>query len=126
MKNKLSVSVILVAILVLGTYFVLNREKETMIIGGERSEEGCLVAGGYAYNEEIGACVRGFELTPDIARAAKMAVYEIGRGYALTLVSFNSYEEYGAYDLTFEIGREREEKTIYIRNWEITPKESLE
>ena len=88
-------------------------------IGGGRDAHGCLVAGGYAFDETVGACIRAFEMTTDILRAAKLAVDEVGRGYALTVVSFNSYEETGAYDIMFERGAEREAQTIYIRNWRV-------
>lgn len=89
-------------------------------IGGQRDERGCLGPAGYAYDEEVGACIRAFEMTPDIKRAAAIAVAKIGRSYALTVVSFNSYEEVGAYDITLEQGIDRTRVIVYIKNWQVT------
>jgi len=44
------------------------------LIGGDRDEHGCLGAAGYRFNEEIGACIRDWELDEDQGRAAKIAV----------------------------------------------------
>lgn len=88
-------------------------------IGGQRDERGCLGPAGYAYDEEVGACIRAFEMTPDIKRAAALAVEKVGRSYALTVVSFNSYEEVGAYDITLEQGIDRTRVVVYIKNWQV-------
>lgn len=85
-------------------------------IGGEREANGCLGPAGYSFDERVGACTRGWELTDDIAAAAKKAVDLVGAGYALTVVKFNSYEEPGAYDIVLERGEERTTQTVYIRN----------
>lgn len=85
-------------------------------IGGERDVHGCLTPAGYAYDEEVGACIRAFDMTPDIKRAAALAVQSVGRGYVLTVVSFNSYEEPNAYDIMLERGAERTAQTVYIRD----------
>lgn len=89
-------------------------EAPTMI-GGERDNYGCLGPAGYAYDETIGACVRSFELTPDIAEAAQIAVAHVGAGYALTVVSFTAYEEPGVYDIFLERGIERTPQIVHIR-----------
>jgi hypothetical protein len=83
----------------------------------DRDVHGCLKAGGYTYNENIGACVRANELTADIAAAARAAVKQIGKEYALTVVSFNSYEN-GSYDITLERGLKGTQTTISIRKGE--------
>ena len=111
-----------IAILLYFAIGLLNNPNTEKPIGGDRDKYGCLIGGGYAYDENIGACTRDFELTPDIKQAAKLAVEKVGKSYALTVVSFNSYEEIGAYDITLESGLERTKQTIYIRNWKVTDK----
>jgi len=91
-------------------------------IGGQRDAEGCLTPAGYAFDEEVGACIRAFEMTDDIKKAAGIAVQSVGKGHALTVVSFNSYEEPGAYDIMFERGAERATSTVYIRAWQVVRK----
>lgn len=113
-----------ILIIAVGGWYIWQNLQQTVqnpIIGGERSAEGCLGPAGYSFDETVGACTRSFELTPDIRRAAQIAVDAVGRGYALTIVSFNSYEEVGAYDITLERGTERTRETVIIRNWQVQP-----
>ncbi len=95
-------------------------------IGGDRDEQGCLIAAGYIFTEKVGACLRQFEMTPDIEEAARLAVLAVGRSYALTVVSFNAYEEPGAYDIMFERGEERTPNTVHIRGGVVVPEEVIE
>jgi heat shock protein HslJ len=114
--------IIVVLILLIGSWwFLQDKEDSGSLIGGERDTQGCLTAAGYSFNETIGACARQFELTPGIEEAASKAVEAVGRGYALTVVSFNSYEEPGAYDIVLERGEERERETVYIRDGAVVP-----
>jgi len=120
-------SIILIIILLVGLWLFFSREQESeVVIGGDRDEHGCLIAAGYSFNDNVGACVRQFEMTPGIEGAARIAVTYIGKGYALTIVSFNSYEEPGAYDIMFERRMERKVETVYIRNGEVIPAPSHE
>lgn len=118
MNKKLYIIIIAIIIISGGVYFLKSRAYPPVVVGGDRDNNGCLLPAGYAWNEEVGACIRGFEMTPDIMKAAKIAVNKIGREYALTVVSFNSYEEIGSYDITFERGLERRKETVYIKNWQ--------
>jgi hypothetical protein len=114
--------IILGLILIIAIWFFLDRQRDSgILIGGERDEQGCLIAAGYSFNKNVGACVRQFEMTPDIEDAARKAVEYAGGGYALTVISFNSYEETGSYDIVLERGEERETEIIYIRNNEVIP-----
>jgi hypothetical protein len=96
-----------------------NSSEEGVIIGGDRSSEGCLISAGYGFSSTIGACVREWEMTPDIMEASRLAVQYLGKGYALTVVAFNSYEEEGAYDIMLEKGEDRVKETVYIRDWKV-------
>ena len=119
-----------IAILVGAFYFVFTtpaptqstiKTPEPAPIGGERDEHGCLGPAGYAYDEEVGACTRAWELTPDIRDAARRAVEFVGKGETLTVVAFNSFEEPGAYDIMLERGLERVRQTVSLRGdgWEV-------
>jgi len=126
MKKQLIVAVIVLVILGLGAAGYLawrgvapEKDAPSKNIGGDRDEHGCLIAAGYGFDAEVGACLRAFEMTADIKRAAKIAVQKVGASYALTVVSFNSYEEVGAYDIKLERGVERKQETVYIRNWQV-------
>lgn len=120
MKINLKIIILIIlAILVITSLVYFAKNKNPKIVGGDRDTHGCLIAGGYAYDDYVGACTRAFELTPDITKAAKLAVDSVGRGYALTVVAFNSYEEVGAYDIMFERGIERSKQTVYIKNWTV-------
>ena len=121
MKNILIVVIIIIVIFGL-FYFFRNGGTppiQDTPIGGSRDTNGCLNPAGYGFNEGVGACLRAFEMTPDIMKATKIAVDYVGRGYALTVVSFNSYEEVGAYDIVLERGVERTTQTVYIKNWNV-------
>jgi hypothetical protein len=98
-----------------------DREKENddMQVGGDRTAEGCLTSAGYSYSETVGACIREWEMTPDIMEAARIATEHVGKGYALTVVSFNSYEDTGAYDILLERGEVRTQETVIIRDGEV-------
>ncbi len=99
-----------------------EKEGAPEIIGGDRDEHGCLIAAGYSFDERVDACTRAFELTPDIAEAALLAVKHVGAEYGLTVVLFNSYEEPGAYDITLERkGGAQTRETIYIRDGQVVP-----
>lgn len=116
-----SVLILLLAwtLIAVGLYIAKRDTDTPQTIGGDRDANGCLVAGGYTYDEEVGACDRSFELTPDIKTAAKLAVNKVGREYGLTVDSFNSYEEPGKYDITLKHGEDQTIETIYIENWKV-------
>lgn len=125
MKKSLTVSIIIILLAAAALYFSLHKPIPQKI-GGDLDQSGCLVGGGYTFSEEIGACVRTFELTPDISKAAKIAVDNVGRSYGLTVVSFNSYEEAGAYDIMLNHGSGTPPETIYIRNWQVAQLDEIE
>ena len=118
MNSRKYLVFLVLLVIVIGGWCVWGNSREP-IIGGDRDAGGCLVGAGYAFDETVGACIRAFELTPDIKQAAQIAVAAVGRGYALTVVSFNSYEEPGAYDIMLERGTERTQQTVTVRNWQV-------
>lgn len=91
-----------------------------------RDSHGCRVAEDYSFSETIGACVQQADLTPDIEAAARQAVEYAGEEYALTVASFNAYEEPGVYDIILERGEAQHKETIYIRNNLVVPEQIVE
>lgn len=122
--NRLQLLFVVLIAAALGVY--LLSQTQPAPIGGERDSHGCLTTAGYSFDDEVGACLRSFEMTPDIKQAAKLAVEHAGRGYALTVVSFNSFEEPGAYDIFFERGEERVREAVYIRGGEVAQQNTVE
>ncbi len=120
-QTKFVIAFILVIIIAsVALIYFSNEDNEKIVnIGGERDSHGCLIAGGYAFDNEVGACIRAFEMTQDIKRAAKIAVDKVGKSYGLTVISFNSYEEKGSYDIIFEQGLDGKQETVYIKNWQV-------
>lgn len=124
---KKILSVLIIFLVAIGGIFLFQSyqqseiENDDSLIGGDRTVGGCLASAGYGYSDAVGACVREWEMTPDIMEAARLAVGHVGEGYALTIVSFNSYEEEGAYDIFFERGEGRTLETVFIRNGEVVP-----
>lgn len=116
-KIILILIIILVAVVALYLWAKMPAENNENLIGGDRDSGGCLIGAGYAFSDEVGACIREFEMTRDIKQAAKLAVDYAGREYGLTVVSFNSYEEFGAYDIFLQTNlMDVQRKTIYIRD----------
>jgi hypothetical protein len=113
--KKQVILLIIIVLAILGAAYIYfgGVPKSATTVGGQRDAHGCLGPAGYSYDEEIGACARGWELTPDIKRAAKIAVDYVGQGYALTVISLNSYED-RTYDIVLEKGTERTPVTIHI------------
>jgi len=94
-KNKNIVLVLGLGILIaaVGFFFFLRQsveekpieEPDKELIGGNRDEHGCLGPAGYSYDEEIGVCIRSWELSSEQYRPVQMAVEYLGREKGLTL-----------------------------------------
>ena len=76
--NNRNIFIAVIVLLVVGVliYFWSGKEENRQIIGGDRDQYGCLTAAGYSFDTEVEACIRTFEMTPDIKKAAKIAVAE--------------------------------------------------
>ncbi len=64
----------------------LQSSVEDRLISGERDENGCLASAGYVFDEEIGACVRSWELDATQREIAKAAVEGTGGRENLTIM----------------------------------------
>lgn len=115
---KLIIRIAIPAILILVAVYFFG----SGALGGKsnQSDHGCRTAEQYEWNEKIGACARTFEMTPDIEDAARLAVLSVGQEYGLSVASFNSYEEVGAYDIVLAHEKTGESETVYIRDGKVT------
>ena len=56
------------------------------LIGGQKDEHGCLGPAGFSYDENVGACLRVWELSENDKEIAKIAVDFVGKDYGLTVI----------------------------------------
>jgi hypothetical protein len=101
-------------------------------IGGERDKHGCLGPAGYSYSEDIGACVRTWEIEDEgMARAAKTAVdYVVENGmmerFALTVIKLDPMRCgdsrcVGGYNVYLERTNDTiEREVVHLSNWNAT------
>jgi len=91
-------------------------------IGGERDEHGCLGPAGYAWNEDVGACVREWELNDEQKQAAEIAVGYVGYKYATTIIEVTTAQCQGCFVVRLEQGENRDAIIVDIENWAATAK----
>ncbi len=106
----------LIALLLL---FSACTKQDTQIIGGDTDEHGCLVAAGYSWDTDIGACVRSWELEDESVRnAAKMAVAPLS--YPVTVVEVTVMRCPGCFAVKLQRNDNREMMTVNIIDWKIS------
>lgn len=81
-------------------------------IGGQRDEYGCLGPAGYEWNEEASACIRGWELTENQRKAARIAVDYVGYEKGLTIIQVLVEKCPGCFMVEIEKGKNRIEVTL--------------
>ena len=86
------------------------------LIGGDRDEHGCLGAAGYRFDEEIGACIRDWELDEDQGRAAKIAVTSAGLEKP-TVVEVLPDQCPGCFSVSLAADEDRVK--IRLENWQV-------
>jgi len=97
-----------------------QKEKEIddpQMIGGQRDEHGCLGPAGYLYDEEVGACIRVWELDENGKKAAGIAVAEIGSAKGLTVISVEPIFCMGCF--TIDLQNDEQSTQVLLENWEI-------
>jgi hypothetical protein len=136
MQNSNYVTRVLVLIIVLLTAALLwlvvykpscptvDVEENENLIGVQTDEHGCLVPAGYSWDEEVGACLRVWEVDGVDARAAAVsAVNKLGRSKGLTLISVQAKDCSGlCFDVEFEVGdaQPKEHKVLLVEGGEVT------
>lgn len=96
-----------------------SAEDESPIIGGERDEHGCLVAAGYGFSDDAGACVRSWELNDDAVRAARIAIGQVGFEFGTTIIEVAAPRCPGCFEVVLEKGIERVQTRVSIADWQV-------
>lgn len=121
MKKTLFLTAISVVLIIAGLMFVNKSKEESMIIGGQRDAQGCLLPAGYSYDNEIGACVRKWELDDGgKIKAAISAASELKKtvsSYGLTVVEVEVFKCPGCYRVAFE--KEQKKYEVNLKNWNV-------
>ena len=86
-------------------------------VGGQRDEHGCLGPAGYTWDEDIGACVREWELDEGQRRAAKIAVAPLS--YPVTVIEVDILKCPGCFSVSLQRNDNYEELAVTLENWEI-------
>lgn len=89
-------------------------------IGGQRDEHGCLGPAGYSWSEDIGACIRTWELDESQQKAAKIAVESVNNIKGTTVIEVETLRCPGCFNVKLELGLNAGDKiiTVKIINWE--------
>lgn len=96
---------------------------EPPLIGGERDEHGCLGPAGYSYDENIGACVRSWELSDESMReAARIAVEYVKPYYSLTVTEVLVLKCPGCFKVSLS-DENYSQKVINLLGWTVTGEE---
>ena len=81
-------------------------------IGGQRSDRGCLGPAGYVYSDEVGACIREWELTGDQRYAARIVMEYVGWENGTTVIQVQSASCHGCFMVEVEQGMNRRKLTL--------------
>lgn len=125
MKNKTVFILIFFALLLVGMLWALKLipeknqdiqeatevEIEEIVVGGDRDEYGCLGSAGYRFDEEVGACIRNWELDENQKKAAKVGVEALGLENS-TIIEVLTAQCLGCFTVTLEAGKNRLKVTI--------------
>lgn len=87
------------------------------IVGGDRDEHGCLGPAGYGWDEEVGACIRVWELDENKRRAARIAVDYIGQKEGLIVEEVLVARCLGCFTVIFDVWQEKVQ--VNLENWEV-------
>jgi len=91
-----------------------SADSEEQLIGGQRDEHGCLGPAGYGYDEEIGACIRIWELDETKRKAARIAVESLDPAEGLTVLEVTPLFCEGCFGVTLQNGDEQ--MTVFLEN----------
>ena len=140
MRNKAVFMLTLSVFLLIGAWWALKsipiknrgvQEVETEVektkVGGDKDEHGCIGSAGYRFDEEIGACIRDWELDENQKRAAKMGVEAAGLENP-TVIEVLATQCSGCFTVT--LGAEKNRLEVRIQGWlvvelSMTPEECI-
>ncbi|MBN2101444.1 MAG: hypothetical protein JW716_01070 [Candidatus Aenigmarchaeota archaeon] len=116
--------ILLVFVTAVGASATIKLESEKQI-GGEKDEHGCLVPAGYSWDEDVGACIRGWELDEDQKRAAKAAIEYLDSEKISTITEVAVLRCPGCFDVKLEQGEDRDLLSVKITDWSASGKTVL-
>jgi hypothetical protein len=119
MKVKMIMSLVVVSIIFFITLGCVNiNDFNDNIIGGQLDEYGCLSSAGYSFDEEIGACVRQWELNEETRQLARTAVVALESERTPVIISIVSFDCDGCYivEIADSHTSQQENKIIKIQN----------
>lgn len=101
-KYMKKLTIIIIAILLVSVPTIILLSNQQTPIGGDRDENGCLVAAGYSFDEDVGACTRSWELDEHMKEVASNVL--LVQSYSsFTIVSVEKIEACeDCYDVTLQ------------------------
>ncbi len=99
--------------------FALGCISNDNVIGGQ-TENGCLVAAGYSWNETVHACIREWELNSLEKVAAQKAALSMNE--TVTILDVTAGRCAGCYLIQLKTNKE---KTVIIDGWEVSNTKNL-
>jgi hypothetical protein len=117
-------------VLVIGFVFIVipwtvndqegGQDQGRVPIGGQRDKHGCLAPAGYSWNEEIGVCIREWEIGGDEAeRAIEISVRYLEWRGNTTVIEVSQVRCPGCFVVKLENNSTQDRKTVNIDNWQI-------
>jgi hypothetical protein len=114
-KNMIITATILLLIIAGGIIAINYSGRDSPVIGGDKDEHGCLIAAGYSYDKNVGACTRSWELDENQKKAAKIAVGPLS--FPVTVVEVNKQECEGCYNIKLQRNDDQGIINVNLKNW---------
>lgn len=86
-------------------------------IGGNRDEHGCLGSAGYNWNEDLGVCLREWELDDNQREAVKIAIQSLD--YEVTIIEVLDTQCLGCFEIRLQRNDNREMFNISMEDWKV-------
>ena len=115
-------SIIFAGLALAALLVIAGCQKQPGPIGGQKDANGCLTPAGFSWDADIGACTKSFEIKGDLAEAAKVAVAPLS-ARPITIVSVESFNCEGCYNVKLQVGDNQDVNTIRLYNWTRSDKE---
>lgn len=108
-KRKIAAGIIVIfIIIVVAVSYSLGYFSGEKPIGGDEDEHGCLIGAGYSFDEEVGACIRDWELNHEEKEAAKEAILNLNSLAEVTVLSVEKDTGEGCFNVTLQRNDNRE------------------
>jgi len=121
-SNRITFLLIILVVLFVITIIIYAMKYHENPIGGDTDEFGCLIGAGYLFDEEVGACIRNWELDENQKTAARVVVEPLS--YPVTITEVKVLKCMGCFDIGVQRNDNQERFTVYLRDWEINKEPS--